>query len=177
MYYTDNEVRELLEQAFQEGYDNGINDTLDYIDENYELEDDSFDLEDEYEYYTESKAATKKRNTEIGNEEIEKRFRPVNFKNKFDDHRNQMTHSFMVSKDLDNNPHYIKRKPSGRISLIRSTDYISQDKLQNSPYLDRTNAVMDLNKNQIKGAKDETERKDKIRKAKEMYKRLRKNRE
>ena len=53
MYYTDNEVRELLEQAFQEGYDNGIDDTLDYIDENYELEDDSFDLEDEYSVYAE----------------------------------------------------------------------------------------------------------------------------
>lgn len=53
MYYTEKEVRELLEQAFAEGYDDGIDDTLDYIDENYELEDDSFDLEEEYDYYTE----------------------------------------------------------------------------------------------------------------------------
>ena len=54
MYYTEREVRELLEQAFAEGYDDGIDDTLDYIDENYELEDDGFDLMDEYDSYTES---------------------------------------------------------------------------------------------------------------------------
>ena len=53
--YSEYEVKKLLEQAFQEGYDNGIDDTLDYIDENYELEEDSFDLEEEYDYYTESK--------------------------------------------------------------------------------------------------------------------------
>ena len=54
--YTDNEIRELLAEAFSKGYDDGIDDTLDYIDENYELEsDDSFDLEEEYDSYTESK--------------------------------------------------------------------------------------------------------------------------
>ncbi len=41
--YTEYEVKELLEEAFNRGYDNGIDDTLDYIDENYELEDDSFE--------------------------------------------------------------------------------------------------------------------------------------
>ena len=61
--YTEREVRELLEQAFSEGYDNGIDDTLDYIDENYEIDED-FDLEDEYEYYTESNAAKKAANRE-----------------------------------------------------------------------------------------------------------------
>ena len=50
MYYTDREVKEILEQVYAEAYDQGIDDTLDYIDENYELEsDDSFDLMDEYE--------------------------------------------------------------------------------------------------------------------------------
>ena len=72
MYYTEREVREMLDKAFQEGYDNGIDDTLDYIDENYEL-DDSFDLEDEYDYYTESNAATKARNREIGKRAFKKR--------------------------------------------------------------------------------------------------------
>lgn len=46
--YTEREVREMLDKAFQEGYDDGIDDTLDYIDENYELEDGGFDLMDEY---------------------------------------------------------------------------------------------------------------------------------
>jgi len=59
MYYTEREVRELLEQAFAEGYDDGIDDTLDYIDENYELEDDSFDLMDEYDAYTEGSSNRK----------------------------------------------------------------------------------------------------------------------
>ena len=63
--YTEREVRELLDKAFSEGYDNGIDDTLDYIDENYELEsDDNFDLMDEYDAYTESKASTKAKNKE-----------------------------------------------------------------------------------------------------------------
>jgi len=52
MYYTDREVRQLLEEAFEKGYDNGIDDTLDYIDENYELENE-FDLMDEYAVYSE----------------------------------------------------------------------------------------------------------------------------
>jgi len=45
--YTKYEVRQLLEEAFEKGYNNGIDDTLDYIEENYELEDE-FDLMDEY---------------------------------------------------------------------------------------------------------------------------------
>jgi len=69
MYYTDREVKELLEQAFAEGYDNGIDDTLDYIDENYELEDE-FDLMDEYESYTESNPSTKAKNKETGKKEL-----------------------------------------------------------------------------------------------------------
>ena len=55
MYYTEREVKEMLDKAFQEGYDDGIDDTIEYIDENYEIEDDSFDLMNEYESYTESK--------------------------------------------------------------------------------------------------------------------------
>ena len=71
--YTEDEVKEMLEKAFQEGYDNGIDDTLDYIEENYEIEfdesakddfedvdlfeehatEEDFDLEDEYDSYNE----------------------------------------------------------------------------------------------------------------------------
>ena len=60
MYYTEREIRELLDKAFSEGYDNGIDDTLDYIDENYELEsDDNFDLMGEYDAYTEGSSNRK----------------------------------------------------------------------------------------------------------------------
>ena len=59
MYYTDREVREILEQVYAEAYDQGIDDTLDYIDENYELESDDFDLMDEYDAYTEGSSNRK----------------------------------------------------------------------------------------------------------------------
>ena len=53
--YTDKEVKEILDRVYSEAYDAGRNDTLEYFEENYEFDsDDSFDLEDEYDYYTES---------------------------------------------------------------------------------------------------------------------------
>lgn len=56
--YTEDEVRELLEQAYSEGFDSGIEDTLNYMDKNYDMkeffeEESAFDLEDEYESYNE----------------------------------------------------------------------------------------------------------------------------
>ena len=68
------ELDAMLEQAYAEGYDSGIDDTLDYIEENYEIEfdesaeendfedvdlfkehvtEEDFDLEDEYDSYNE----------------------------------------------------------------------------------------------------------------------------
>ena len=72
------ELDALLADAYQEGYDSGIDDTLDYIDENYEIEDieddfedtdlfeeavtsEDFDLEDEYESYSEGVMANLKK--------------------------------------------------------------------------------------------------------------------
>ena len=53
--YTDKEVKEILDRVYSEAYDAGIDDTLEYFEENYELDsDDSFDLMDEYDSYTES---------------------------------------------------------------------------------------------------------------------------
>ena len=47
--YTDKEVKEILDRVYAEAYDAGIDDTLEYFEENYELDsDDSFDLMDEY---------------------------------------------------------------------------------------------------------------------------------
>lgn len=58
--YTDKEVREILDRVYSEAYDAGIDDTLEYFEENYEFDsDDSFDLEDDYNYYNESKNVRK----------------------------------------------------------------------------------------------------------------------
>ncbi|MBQ8130938.1 MAG: hypothetical protein IJ193_00440 [Bacilli bacterium] len=53
--FDDYDVKELLQEAYEKGFNDGIDQTCDYITENYELEEDnSFDLEDDYKYYTES---------------------------------------------------------------------------------------------------------------------------
>ena len=58
--FDDYDVKELLQEAYEKGFNDGINQTCDYITENYELEEDNnFDLEDDYEYYTESKNVRK----------------------------------------------------------------------------------------------------------------------
>jgi hypothetical protein len=72
--YTDKEVKEILDRVYSEAYDAGIDDTLEYFEENYELDsDDSFDLMDEYDSYTESNAVTKARNREIAKRAFKKR--------------------------------------------------------------------------------------------------------
>lgn len=45
----EKEVKALLEEAYADGYDSGIDDTLDYIKENYEIEFDESAEEDEFE--------------------------------------------------------------------------------------------------------------------------------
>jgi len=52
--YTEDELDELLQEAYSNGYNSGIDDTLDYMDENYDMEEffeeeTSFDLESDYE--------------------------------------------------------------------------------------------------------------------------------
>ena len=64
--FSEEDVKELLQEAYDKGFNDGIDQTCDYICENYNLDsdeeaysEDCFDLEDDYEYYTESKKATK----------------------------------------------------------------------------------------------------------------------
>ena len=68
--FDDYEVEELLQEAYEKGFNDGIDQTCDYICENYELDsdldsdeeaysEDTFDLEDDYNYYNESKNVRK----------------------------------------------------------------------------------------------------------------------
>ena len=103
--YTEREVRELLEQAFAEGYDDGIDDTLDYIDENYELEDGGFDLMDEYESLQETKSA---------NKEIHKNIMSKNFRR-------------------DGNPDiYLRRDPKDKRFVDQASPYDNRGRKYNT---------------------------------------------
>ncbi|MBQ8130939.1 MAG: hypothetical protein IJ193_00445 [Bacilli bacterium] len=58
--FSEEDVKELLQEAYEKGFNDGIDQTCDYICENYDLDsdeeaysEDCFDLEDDYKYYTE----------------------------------------------------------------------------------------------------------------------------
>ena len=155
---TRDEFEALLEEAFMAGYEDAEEDIV-----------------------QESNAATKARNREIGNKVIEGRFRPVRFTDKKDDEDNQKKHLAMATKSIfDKNPSLIRRNDSGRIKDVSSQSYgtnkFTRDyNLKMTPYLDRTNVIMNTNK-MLKDIKDPEERKNKIAKAKEIFKRLQEKR-
>ena len=128
----------------------------------------------------ESNKETKARNREIGNKAIEKRFYPVRFTDKKDDEENQKTHKAMHTGFIDQNPSLIRRDENGRIKNVASLRYGKDENtrdynLKNDPYLDKTNAMIGTNK-MLKDIKDPKERKEKINKAKEIFKRLQEKR-
>ena len=155
---TRDKFKALLEEAFMAGYEDAEEDIT-----------------------QESKAATKARNIEIGNREIEKRFRPVSFTDKKDNELNQKKHWAMATKSIfDKNPSLIRRNDSGRVKDVSSQSYgtnkFTRDyNLKMTPYLDRTYVIMNTNK-MLKNIKDPEERKNKIAKAKEIFKRLQEKR-
>ncbi len=165
---TREEFESILEEAYIEGYNNAISDIQEDI-----LDEEAYDLEGDYDYYTETKTHNKFLHAIDADKAMKSgRYHPIEFSDKKDNEENKQTmKAAYTSPIFDRNPMYVRRDDIGRVKNVKSMAHSNERSVKHSPYLDRTNNFIATNK-LIKNIKDPKERAERIAKAKETLKRL-----
>ena len=151
---TREEFESILEAAFNAGYEDA-----------------------EIDIMNETKATNKAAHLAITNKEMKKgRFSPISFTDPKDNEDNKKSMKAITTGwlDLKGNPNMVARRDDkGKIKNVRNAVYIepSQNRLKNDLYLDRTDVIGATNK-WLKNIKDPNVRKEKIKKATEIFKKL-----